>query len=130
MGSGMPNHPTRKLNDYPAIYEFAAKNMGTYPPWFDPTYWYQGVTPHPNWKLQAKIFVANLILEFRIIGAPSAVFIGPVIVLAMLGNDCGRWIKSFRKLWHIWAPGLIALLMFALVYVESRFLGKRTPSPS
>ena len=66
-GSGVPIHPTRKLNDFPEIYEFSAKNMGVYPPWFDPTHWYEGVTPHPNWKVQVKIFVANLILEFQII---------------------------------------------------------------
>src|SRR5277367_2121785 len=34
-GSGMPIHPTRKLNDFPEIYQFAAKDMGTYPAWFD-----------------------------------------------------------------------------------------------
>lgn len=122
-GSGMPTHPTRKLNDHPAIYEFRAENMGTYPPWFDPTYWYEGVTPHTNWKFQTKIFVANLILEFQIIVDAAAVLTCAVMVLAMLTGTGLRWIEGFRHFWHIWIPALMAFLMFALVHVESRFLG-------
>jgi len=122
-GSGIPVHPTRKLNDFPAIYEFAAMDMGTYPPWFDPTYWYQGVTPHPNWKLQTKIFVANLLLEFQIIMEFCAMLVAAVIVLALLTGSRRRWMKGFWDLWYIWAPAAIALPMFALVHVESRFLG-------
>ncbi|HEY0098831.1 MAG TPA: hypothetical protein VGB76_07745, partial [Pyrinomonadaceae bacterium] len=37
--TGTPTHPTRKLFDSPAVYEFAAPVSGTYPPWYDPTYW-------------------------------------------------------------------------------------------
>src|SRR5271156_51387 len=122
-GSGMPIHPTRKLNDFPEIYQFAAKDMGTYPAWFDPTYWYEGVTPHLNWKRQAKILVANLIVEFQIIVDSGAGLVCAAIVLAMLASHHGRWTAGFRQLWFMWIPGAIALLMFALVHVESRFLG-------
>jgi hypothetical protein len=123
-GSGVPIHPTRQLNDFPAIYEFSAKNMGTYPPWFDPTYWYEGVTPHPEWKLQAKMFVVNLIKEFQIImGLGGAVALSAAIVLALLGSDPRRWIRGFWKFWPMWLPAAIALSMFALVHVEARYLG-------
>ncbi|HEX9919123.1 MAG TPA: hypothetical protein VGA87_08150, partial [Pyrinomonadaceae bacterium] len=36
-GSGAPAHPTRKLSDSPALYEFGSPVAGTYPPWYDPT---------------------------------------------------------------------------------------------
>lgn len=122
-GSGMPIHPTRKVNDFPEIYEFGAKNMGTYPPWFDPTYWYEGITPHANWKFQSKLFVANLILEFQLITDSAAMLICVAMILAMSGGNGRRWIRGLWSSWYIWAPGVMALLMFALVHVESRFLG-------
>ncbi|AEU35818.1 hypothetical protein [Granulicella mallensis] len=122
-GSGMPVHPTRKLNDLPEIYEFAAKDMGTYPPWFDPTYWYEGLAPHLNWSLQAKVFVANLILEFQTIMETGAGIVCATIVLVLMAMDRGQWIKNIRKLWPLWLPAAMALPMFALVHVEPRFMG-------
>ena len=40
---GVPKHPTRKLFDRPAVYEYAAPIRGTYPPWYDPAYWNAGL---------------------------------------------------------------------------------------
>jgi hypothetical protein len=122
-GSGTPIHPTRKLNDFPEIYEFTAQNMGTYPPWFDPTYWNAGITPHLNVKRQAVIFVRNLALVGQIILESGAQLVCVLIILALLCNYRSRWIEGLRRLWFIWAPGVIALAMFALVHVEPRFLG-------
>jgi len=122
-GSGTPIHPTRKLNDHPEIYEFADRNMGSYPPWFDPTYWYEGVAPHLSWKFQLKMLVANLILEFQFIIDSGAGLVCGVVILALLTNYRRAWTKGFRKLWPIWLPAAVALLMFALVHVEPRFLG-------
>lgn len=44
-GTGTPAHPTRKVFSDPAIFEFAEPVAGTYPPWYDPSYWYEGVHP-------------------------------------------------------------------------------------
>ena len=46
LGVGTPVHPTRKVFDRPAVYEFGSPVGGTYPPWYDPSYWYQGVEVH------------------------------------------------------------------------------------
>jgi hypothetical protein len=122
-GSGMPVHPTRKLSDYPQIYEFTADDMGTYPPWFAPTYWYEGITPHFSLKRQVVVFVRNLALQFQIIMESGATLVCVAIILAFLAGYRGRWIQVFRQLWFVWTPGAIALIMFACIHVEPRFLG-------
>lgn len=122
-GSGTPIHPTRKLNEFPEIYEFTASDMGTYPPWFDPTYWNAGIMPHPNVKRQAVLFVHNLALVCQIILESGAQLVCVLIILALLCGYRRRWIEGFRRLWFIWMPGAMALAMFALVHVEPRFLG-------
>jgi hypothetical protein len=122
-GAGTPVHATRKLNDSPEIYEFAASNMGTYPPWFDPSYWYEGMTPHFNLKLQGKVFVANMAKELQTIMESGAQLVCAVLILVLLASHRSTWIKGLWRLWFIWLPGIAALMTFALVHVESRFLG-------
>jgi len=122
-GSGMPAHPTHKLNNIPEIYEFADRTMGTYPPWFDPTYWYEGVTPHFNWQLQWKVFVSNLFLMFRIVAYSAPAMICAGIILVLFVGHREQWIKGVRHFWFIWLPGAAMFLMFALVHIEVRFLG-------
>src|SRR5215470_14498355 len=120
-GLGMPIHPTRKLSDYPEIYEFAAMHMGTYPAWFDPTYWYEGITPHFDWKRQAIVFVLNVALEFHVIFGVGAEIVCVGTILIFLARP--RWRRGFWHVWPMWTPGVIALIMFALVHIEQRFLG-------
>jgi hypothetical protein len=123
-GSGIATNPTHKLNDFPEIYEFAADKMGTYPPWFDPTYWNAGITPHFVLKRQAVVLVRNLALEFQIIMESGAELVCVVIILALLCKGYPRrWVQRLWPLWFIWVPGALALAMFALVHVEPRFLG-------
>jgi hypothetical protein len=122
-GSGMPVHPTRKLSEYPEIYEFAARNMGTYPAWFDATYWYEGITPHFKLKRQIIVLVRNLALQFQFTMQSGAALVCIAIILGLLTGYRDRWIKGFRQQWPVWMPGAIALLMYALIHVEERFLG-------
>jgi hypothetical protein len=42
-GNGEPVHPTRQIAEVPAAFEFAEPVGGTYPVWYDPSYWYEGV---------------------------------------------------------------------------------------
>lgn len=44
-GRGSPVHPTRMLLSKPPLFEFATPIKGTYPPWYDPSYWYEGIVP-------------------------------------------------------------------------------------
>ncbi|HEX4715249.1 MAG TPA: hypothetical protein VH164_10010, partial [Ktedonobacteraceae bacterium] len=122
-GSGIPVHPTRKLNDFPRIYEFAAENMGTYPPWYAPTYWYAGIRPHLDLRRQAALFIRNLAVEFQIIMELGAALVFVVILLPMLAGYRKPWIQGLSQLWFVWVPGAVALLMFASIHVERRFLG-------
>jgi 4-amino-4-deoxy-L-arabinose transferase-like glycosyltransferase len=42
-GNGIPKHPSRRIFNAPPVYEFATPVGGTYPNWYDPSYWYDGV---------------------------------------------------------------------------------------
>lgn len=51
---GLPEHPERVLSTDPPVYEFSSPFVhSTYPPWYDPSYWHEGL----RLKLTPRLFV-------------------------------------------------------------------------
>ena len=63
--SGTPKHPTRMIFENPAVFEFATPIGGTYPPWYDPTYWYEGLTIKFNLVNQVKTAAKNFVFYYK-----------------------------------------------------------------
>ena len=119
--TGKPAHPTRKIFSDPAVYEFAYPIAGSYPPWYDPSYWYEGVSPHFMWKgqLWALFRAANLYL--KIFSKSGALW----VVLAAIwvaGKKALRWGSSASGTWLVFLPSAAALGMYSLVLVEFRYV--------
>jgi len=123
-GSGTPAHPTRQIFTAPNVYEFAAPVAGTYPPWYDPTYWYAGVTPHINLRQQAHASARNLFLLARFICA-HIFLLAALLSLAMLFYFSRRGrtpIGDVTMLWIVSLPSLIACGLYLLINIEARYL--------
>ena len=118
---GVPTHPTRQLAADPPVFEFATPIGGTYPPRFEPTYWHAGLETWFDARLQLAVLAANLGLYLKILLGQQAPWIIAVCLLAFLaGKPHPRAvIGSYVCL----ALGTVPLLMYALVHVETRFLG-------
>jgi len=121
LGTGNPAHPTRKIFSDPAVYEFASPIAGSYPPWYDPSYWYEGVRPHFMLKgqLWALFRTANLYLKlFSKSGAlwvvSLAVWVARKRILAWRHFASGAWLVSL--------PSVAALAIYAFVLVEFRYV--------
>lgn len=121
---GTPTHPTRQISAAPAAYEFAGPIEATYPPWFDPAYWYAGLRPRFNprghlitarWSL--RLYDAEDALHHWM---PSAAVF--VVTAAVLASQ--RWLSSaaLRASVAIWGPGMAALVTFASIHLESRYI--------
>jgi hypothetical protein len=120
-GTGTPAHPTRKISSDPAMYEFAQPVPGSYPPWYDPSYWYEGLHAHFTWPGQLHVFlrVANDYLKLvSRTGALWAMF----VALAVLVKKAGKLKLNSDGLWWVWLPSFAALGMYALVHVEQRMV--------
>ncbi len=119
---GTPQHPPRKLMDKPLILEFASPIQGTFPLWYDPSYWNAGAKVRFDLRRQI-VALRNTLREFKSMISQMTVFLSGALVLFILaayGNRlsnlprCASWL-------FIWP--LAAMSMYALVHVESRFLG-------
>lgn len=120
-GAGKPLHPTRELLDNPPLYEYATPIEGTYPPWYDPSYWYDGATAKFSLRRQLKAiyFTAQeYAAMLPYLSVPFAGFLG----LAFWAHSHGTNWRNLRYQWVLWVPAGAGLALYALVYVESRFV--------
>jgi len=120
-GSGRPVHPTRQLSIHPAIFEFATPIPGTYPPWYDPAYWNEGVriAYRPRAfahvvKEQVRLYASWLHQQLPLLFAFLALF--------LLTSDKRRTLVRFKTLWPVLALGAMPFAMYAPVHAEGRYL--------
>lgn len=122
-GYGRPVHPTREILNEPPVYEFAAPIGGTYAPWVDPAYWYEGLRP----RFDAGGHLANLVRSARVVAGVllrSGQILLPagVLVLAALGARPGWRAVDLRPYAALLLPLLAAVAVYATVWLERRFV--------
>jgi hypothetical protein len=114
-------HPTRKILSTPPAYEFSEPIAGTFPPWYDPSYWQEGRVGRFNLKAQLSIISQHLATYFELFLHQENALLAAFLALALLA---GR--KRFAYLGELWplpAMCIAALSLYMLVHVETRFLG-------
>ena len=121
---GYPLHPPRKIFDRPATFEFASPVGGSYPIWYDPSYWVEGAKSRYQLGEMAKNLVANLIAEAgpAVFGLNGSIVAG----LFMLFYASGRgWLifKDVGAFWFLLIPSLAVLAMYGTLHVELRYIG-------
>ena len=121
-GSGTPLHPTRELSNDPPVYEYATPIVGTYPPWYDPIYWNQGVKVRyrPLDFIQAA--VRNARIYFYLFHHRQTPLICGLVILLILLPDW-RFKGTSRAYLAILAFAVFPFLMYDLVHTDGRFLG-------
>jgi hypothetical protein len=119
-GSGDAVHPTRKLNDSPAVYEFGEPIQGTYPIWYDAAYWNEGVKAHLDVGRQLKVIRSGLSTYFYVF---TNLLWGFTLASVTLCIIAGRnvW-RDLRKAWPVVLPALAGFCMYVLVHAETRYL--------
>jgi hypothetical protein len=117
-GTGTPQHVSRRVFDQPAVFEFADPGRGTYPVWFDPVRWNQGVTPRFDLQQQIEKLRFNLYL-YALLWATRADLLLVWTLLFVLGSR-RQSMGNLRQSWHLLLPAVGALAMHALVHFESR----------
>jgi len=120
-GTGTPKHPTRKICDAPLVYEFGSPIGGTYPAWYDPSYWHEGLDPHFDLKGQIKLFKENgttLLQTFR----SSGLLVG-CLILYLFGGKGWSCLRDIAKQWALLVPAIAAFMMYLLICIQPRYLG-------
>jgi hypothetical protein len=121
---GVPIHPTREIVQSPATFEFKGPLPGTYPAWFDPTFWYDGVTPHVHAREQIKEASRNLVYEFKTVfyALNGVLFATLFLAYYETRNKLSIFEIGFRC-WYLIIPSLLGTGLYALVHYETRYVG-------
>lgn len=122
-GYGTPIHPSRRILDEPAVYEFASPIGGSYPMWYDPSYWHEGLEPRFELRAQVKRLVESAKFYYELFSrGPQPGLLVAAITLYVLGSTRRTWWRSLLRDWPLYVPAVAALAMYSLVYVEGRYV--------
>ncbi len=119
--SGKPNHPTRKIHDTPDIFEFKSPVYGTYPVWYDATYWHHGIQTPFVISNQIEQSSRNVMTYLKLFTKEP----GGILLLCFL---VVFWVcqihngLKFSRLIIFVLPGSAAIFMYVLCYIEPRMV--------
>ncbi len=122
-------HPEQQLLAQPGIYSYRAEPYGTYPAWFDPTYFHERIVPVFSVSRLVHRDVRNVVLSFRyLLNHPEAWIL--LILLLVCGARFG-FTHARTSLHHwrhstFWLPpiflGLAMWGIYGLVNIEERYV--------
>lgn len=119
-GTGIPLHPSRKIFSDPDVFEFSSPVQGSYPLWYDPSYWYDGIRPHFSVKAQVWALYRASNMYLKIFSKSGALWVVLVVILVVRRKLLG-WGRSSSGAWLVFLPSVAALAMYSLVHVEFRY---------
>jgi hypothetical protein len=119
-------HPEQELLRAPQILSYAQLPYGTYPDWFDATYWNDRVKPHLAIRNEVKRLARNGVLVVRyLFNHPEALLL-LALLLAMGARPVLQWRPNSDSTNAFWlVPLLIGLAIwsiYAIVNTEERYV--------
>jgi hypothetical protein len=119
---GNLKHPVRKVLGNPSVFEFATPIGGTYPPWYDASYWLDGLHTHFDLRGELRALGQGARAYLKCALEQSGVIIGFLMLLALGRAHDGYW-RRFKSTWPGWIGAAAGLCLFSLVLVETRYVG-------
>ena len=107
----IPKHPPRKIFDNPEVFEFGTPIGGTYPPWHDASYWYEGITFKFNPIRQIKILASNIFFYYKQF---LGILIFGYLILVCVGGKFWILIQNLTESWMLIIPAAAGLGVYAI----------------
>ena len=119
-------HPERELLHSPQVLSYAALPYGTYPDWFDTTYWNDQIKPHFTLSGEISRGSRNCVLVVRyLFNHPEALLL-LALLLALGARPTLRWRPRQSQVNAFWLPplllGVLIWGIYATVNTEERYV--------
>jgi|SRR5690242_1674322 len=114
-------HPPRILMVHPGVIEFAAPVAGTFPLWYEASYWLDGTTIRFSPAGQFRVLLASFATGFRLL-LDTKEFLVLILILILADGSPASYLHRMLQLWELWIPAAFAIGMYALVLVEPRYI--------
>jgi hypothetical protein len=119
--SGQPTHSTRKIMNFPAVYEFGEPMDGTYPVWYAPAYWWEGVDSRMNSGRELTALLVNLKDISSYLLRRLGILTASILTIFLLGKPRLEAWRQLGRYWPILLPSAAVFLMYAMVTWEIRY---------
>jgi hypothetical protein len=119
--NGMPLHPPRRIFDRPEAFEYAEPVKGTFPLWFDPSYWLEGIKVYFDPARQVLALKKGIASYLHLLALQMVLIAGCIILLGMSRRG-KKSIRDITKEWPVLVPAVSGLGMFLPVLVEPRYV--------
>lgn len=119
---GKPIHPTEILGANPKIYAFAAPFAVTYPPYYNPPWFYEGYRHFWNWRYQVVSAGYNLLQLAQIVFAHPMFYAAAIVVLILAWGRKSVWKQWLMEQWPVWLLALATVALFLPVHLEGRYV--------
>jgi hypothetical protein len=116
-------HPEKEMLHSPLILSYAAMPYGTYPDWFDTTYWNEQIKPHFRLRDDFPRFARNCVLLVRYLFNHPEGMILLALLLVFGARPALRWRPGNNAFWVV--PLLLGVAIwgiYALVNTEERYV--------
>jgi hypothetical protein len=120
-GSGTPKHPPRIILSSPTVYEFVEPIAGSYPIWYDPSYWKDGIEIHFRPVNELRI-LRQSVGTFFLIFLTQLEYVVGLAVFVFCNLRVRDWVAAVSRQWFVWFPAAAACLAFTSVLVEGRYV--------
>jgi hypothetical protein len=123
--AGVPLHPTRRICESPPVYEFGGVFDATYPLWYDPSYWYEGVEARFDAGAQTHALGVGLLNYAQMLsdyGLSLLLVFGLLLASRAQQGRLAWGIVARAPIWPICMVSLAAMGLYALVHVEPRYV--------
>jgi hypothetical protein len=122
-GSGIPQHPTKKIFEKPPIYEFGNPVGGTYPISYDPYYWYEGVVPHFDLKGQLRVLFTSAKAYYDLFFLSQGGLLFGFLTLYLWGYKTSFSKKNLAEQAILFVPAIAGLGIYSFILVLPRYIG-------
>ncbi|HEY1264894.1 MAG TPA: hypothetical protein VGF06_15305 [Terriglobales bacterium] len=119
-GSGTAIHPTRRLSASPAAFEFNGPLRASYPPWFDPSYWNEGLAPGFGSRKVVPHAARGMLQVFYRLCLPVVWALG--MGALFLASDIRTSLRSTSPYLPLLVVTATALALYSLTLVVARYL--------
>jgi hypothetical protein len=100
------------------VYEFNGPIHATYPPWFDPSYWNEGMRTHFDLRGHIRATIETAKTYYVLFAKTQWAFGGLAILLVITGRR-----RPTRDAVRIGLPAILALALYGVLHVEGRYVG-------
>lgn len=117
-----PQHPTRKIMTWPEVYEFGTPVAGTYPVWYDPSYWWAGADSKLHPGLEVVRVVQGLAeLGFYLIMPPGMITATVLLIFFCSDRIKDAWLQ-LTGFWPVLLPSIALFLMYSMIVWWPRYI--------